>query len=142
MSTPTPSPRFVRDQAGKKASVRKARSADAEHVATANGYDFYVEARSGRYYAVALPAYATEVPAEAVSPAPVKDNRKLAAARSKLEAASAALNEVLDAERKARAARASAMAAMYDAGASYAQVGEVVGMTAMSARAAIIATRS
>lgn len=80
-----------------------------------------------------------DVPAEAVTPAKV--DRKLEAAKSKLAAASTALDEALAAERKARAARAKAMVAMRDAGASYAQVAEVVGMTPMSARAAILGVK-
>ena len=83
-------------------------------------------------------AAAAEVPAEAVTTTTVEDDRALVAARRKLEAASTAHVDAVSAERKARAARTRAMVAMKEAGASYAQVAEVVGMTPMSARAAIL----
>ena len=42
----------VRDQAGKRAYVRAAVSEGSEYQQTLNGYRFYVDVRTGRYYAV------------------------------------------------------------------------------------------
>lgn len=49
MTTST-SPTIVRDSAGKKAHVRTAAGPDAEHVDTADGWNWYIDPRTGRYF--------------------------------------------------------------------------------------------
>jgi hypothetical protein len=52
-TTPNPAPRYVRDWAGKKAFVRRAVAPGSEHLETADGWAWYIETRTGRYYVVA-----------------------------------------------------------------------------------------
>jgi hypothetical protein len=61
-----------------------------------------------------------------------------AQARTSAERAQARLDKALAAVTEARAARNAAMSAMKAAGASYAEVGEAVGISPMAARSAIL----
>jgi hypothetical protein len=53
--TATPAPKFVRDLAGKKTSVRAAvdPTAETEHVDQTTEWDWWIDVRTGRYFVTA-----------------------------------------------------------------------------------------